>query len=236
MKRFVLWSTALAVVLCLAGEWARAADQTIRGKSLLVRNPDTPERRKISGVAKEEGSANVIVGNPALAGSAGGAILTVAANGVSPTAQTFGLPQGTSVTGKQFWRTSGSSGFRYKDAKGEQGPVRTVLVKKSGSGTFSIKVSIRGKNGPVTVVPPNPGTDGYLTLELGGGGDRYCVHFGSDGTVINRNATLFKVRNPRLEGCPGGASTTTSSTSSTTTTTLVSSPSPAFLDGPPGST
>ena len=77
------------------------------------------------------------------------------------------------------------------------------------------------------------------SLELVGG-DRYCVQFGADGTVINKDSQLFKVRRPKLEGCPGGGPTTTSSTapvtttttSSTTTTTMYSSPSRAFLDAP----
>ncbi len=191
---------ALAV-LCSTRDGARAADQTILGKTLIVRDPSGPDRRKITGVAKETGSANVIVGDPTLAGSAGGALLTVAANGGTPTVQAFALPQGTSVSGKSFWRESTGTGYRYKDGKGEQGPVRTVLIKKNTDGAFSIKVSVIGKNGPVNVLPPNPGTDGWLTLELGSG-DRYCVLFGADGTVINKNGTLFKVRGPQAEGCP----------------------------------
>jgi hypothetical protein len=206
MPRFATLSLVALAVLCTAGDRARAADQPILGKTLIVRDPSGPDRRKITSVAKEIGSANVIVGDPTLAGSAGGALLTVAANGVTSTVQAFALPQGTSVSGREFWRESTGTGYRYKDGKGEQGPVRTVLIKKNTDGTFSIKVSITGKNGPVNVVPPNPGTDGWVTLQLGGGGDRYCVLFGADGTVTNKNGSLFKVRGPQTEGCPGPSS------------------------------
>jgi hypothetical protein len=218
-----------------------------------VRNPGAAEKRKVTSVAKEEASPNTITGDPTASGSAGGAILTVIANGANPTTQTFNLPQNTTPSGKPFWRASGTNAFKYKDAKGVNGAVKSVTIKKTPGGTFSIKVVIRGKIGPLNVVPPNPGTDGFFTLKIGGG-DLYCVKFGSDGTVINKNGTLFKVRRPVIEGCPGGptstttstlpASTTTSTmvvgttttssspTSTTTTTTIYSSPSRAFLDTP----
>ena len=35
--------------------------------------------------------------------------------------------------------------------------VKSVSIKLSPSGAFSIKVKVAGKNGPVNVVPPNPG-------------------------------------------------------------------------------
>jgi hypothetical protein len=231
IARLFLFAAGLHVVTGLAG----AADQTILGRSLLVKNPGTPDKRKITSSAKESASPNTITGDPTLSGSAGGAILTVIANGASPTTQSFTLAQGTTSSGKPFWRTSGAAGFKYKDGKGEQGPVKTAIIRKTPSGVFNIKVAVKGKNGPVTVLPPNPGTDGFVTLQIGGG-DRYCVQFGPDGTVNNKNGQLFKVRRPQLEGCPGGAVTTTTtsttSTSSTTSTTIYSSPSKAFLDSP----
>ncbi len=236
MKRIARLS-ALAVALSMVlGAWAGAADQTVLGRSFIVKNPGTPDKRKVTGVAKETGSSATIVGDPtiassaggALLGSAGGAILTVIANGDNPTQQVFPLKQGTTSAGKPFWRASGTTGFKYKDPDGQQGAVKVVLIKKTVGGVFSIKVVVRGKKGPLDVVPPNLGTDGFITLKIANG-DRYCVQYGADGSVKNDGDRLFKVRRPSIEGCPGGITTTTTS-APTTTTTMPGSPSAAFLD------
>jgi hypothetical protein len=121
------------------------------------------------------------------------------------------------------------------------------------SGMFTIKASIAGKNGPVSIVPPDPGTDACFALQLGvdrTSGDRYDVLFGPGSKLTNNDGKLFKAMKPPAEGvCPFGPTTTTttlpttttSSTSTTTaapttttttstTTTTVASPSGAFLD------
>jgi hypothetical protein len=233
MERIAKVAALAAVVSMMLAGWANAADQTILGRSLIVKNPGSPSKRKVEGAAKELASSATIVGNPtlhgsaggailgsaggAILGSAGGAVLTVIADGDHPTTQFFALKQGNSSTGKPFWRASGGAGtgFKYKDPDGEQGPVKVVLIKKTVSGVFSIKAVLRGKNGTLNVVPPNLGTDGFITLFLAQG-DRYCVKYGADGNVINDGDRLFKVRRPSIEGCPGSPS----------------SPSGAFVDGP----
>jgi hypothetical protein len=233
MKRIAKVAALAAVVSMMLGGWANAADQTVLGRSLIVKNPGSPSKRKVEGAAKELDSSATIVGNPtlhgsaggailgsaggAILGSAGGAVLTVIADGDHPTTQFFALKQGKSSTGKMFWRASGGAGigFKYKDPDGDQGPVKVVLIKKTVSGVFSIKAVIRGKNGTINVVPPNLGTDGFITLFLAHG-DRYCVKYGADGNVINDGDRLFKVRRPNSVGCP----------------TTPSSPSPAFVEGP----
>jgi hypothetical protein len=87
----------------LAGA-AYTGDQTILGKSITVKNKSgDPAKRKVKGNAKEKSSPNTLVGNPTLAGGAGGAILTILANGGTPSVQSFVLNQGTSSTGKPFW-------------------------------------------------------------------------------------------------------------------------------------
>lgn len=216
MRRTItLW--VLAVSLSALACWAWAADQTILGRSFIVKNPGGPEKRKVTGVGKEENSPETIVGDPTV----GGATLTVIANGTSPSSQVFALPQGNSSSGKEFWRTT-DLGFKYKDGNGDQGPVKSVTIRKTAGGIFTIKAVADGKNGTLNVVPPNPGTDGFVILKVGGG-DRYCVQFGGDGKVENKDGTLFKVRvhRPVSEGCPGGttSSTTTSTTTTSTTTT-----------------
>jgi hypothetical protein len=197
--RRTLALSALLAGLSLLGGWALASDQTILGKSFIVKNPSAPQKRKLTSSAKEVNSSNTITGDPTVSGSAGGAILTVIAKGTNPSAQDFNLLQGMSSSGKPFWRASGTSGFKYKDGSGDQGPVRTVIIKKNLSGVFTVKVVIRGKKGMVNVVPPDAGTSGLVTLKIGGG-DRYCLQF-TDGQMKNVNASLFKVRRPITAGC-----------------------------------
>jgi hypothetical protein len=212
-----------------------AADQTILGKSLTVKNPATPDRRKVSVLAKEIGSPNAIVGNPTTSG--GGATLTISVNGASPSSQTFVLPQGLNVQGKPFWKTVGVNGYKYKDSKGEQTAVKTVLIKKAPSGTFSIKAVVAGKlDGSTVIVPPNPGTDGCAVLTIVAG-DAYHMRYGNDGLVKNSGSRLFKVRKPQSEGLCSGVTTTTTttmttlgSTSTTTSTLPYGSPSLAFME------
>jgi hypothetical protein len=234
---------AVAAGLACAATLAFAADQTILGKSMIVKDPSSGNdatKRRVNGSGKEKGSPNTIVGNPTLAGSAGGAILEVFAFGGTSSNQSFVLPQGTSISGKPFWSEAGSTGFRYKDGKGEQGPVKTVLIKKSPGGVFTVKAKITGKNGPVSIVPPNPGSAGCVALKLGiapSAGDRYSLQFGPDSVIKNVSSKLFKAKRPAFEGvCTGGGPTTTTTTTptttSTTTTTLYGSASRAFLERP----
>jgi hypothetical protein len=262
MQNFSRFLAAAAGIAC-AASLAFAAEQTILGRSLTVKDPKPgvdATKRRIASASKEKGSSATIVGDPTLAGSAGGAILQVFAFGATSSNQSFVLPQGTSSTGKPFWTATDTNGpgFKYKDPRGENGPVESVRLKRSPSGKFSIKVEITGKNGPVNVVPPNPGTSGCVALKLGmaaSAGDRYSLQFGPESEFTQNSASIFRARKPQLLGvCPGGGpttttttttmvTTTTSSTSttaptvptttttttSTTTTTLYGSPSRAFL-------
>jgi hypothetical protein len=219
---------AIGSLCLLATTRAHATDQTILGNVLQVKNPSTAGKRKIIGKAKEAGSPNTIVGNPTV----GGATLTVRADGNTPTTQTFTLPQGISgMTGKSFWSGDALGGFKYKDAKGENTAVKSVLIRKNGSGLFLIKVVVSGKIGTLSVVPPNPGTGGCLALTLSGG-DSYSVSFGTGSMLINKDGQLFKAKKPTAEGsCFTTTTTTTSSTlTPTTSTTLYGSPSRAFVD------
>ena len=231
---------------------ARPADQTVLGKSFSVKaKQGDASKTTVNGSASEKRSDDTLVGDPTSAGSAGGAILTVFASGGTPTMQSFVLDQGMSSKGKPFWSGSADKGFTYQDPKGEQGPVTSVSIKKSPSGMFTVSASITGRNGPVTIVPPDPGTDACFALQLGVdgiSGDRYDVLFGPGSKFMNKDATLFKAMKPPAEGvCPFGpptttttaptttststtaAPTTTTTTTSTTTTTMAS-PSGAFLD------
>ena len=142
--------------------------------------------------------------------------------------QSFVLDQGMSSKGKPFWSGSADKGFTYQDPKGEQGPVTSVSIKKSPSGMFTVSASITGKNGPVTIVPPDPGTDACFALQLGVdgiSGDRYDVLFGPGSKFMNKDATLFKAMKPPAEGvCPFGPPTTTTTAPTTTSTSTTAAP------------
>jgi large repetitive protein len=195
-----------------------AADQTILGTTLIVRDRGSAAKRLILARAKEKKSPNTIVGAPAT----GGASLVIAANGAAPSRQTYELPAGPSAaTGKPFWSGDTTKGFRYKDAKGENGPVKIALLKLK-KGVFQIQAVIDGRLGAVAVLPPNTGTDGCVLLTLGGG-DSYSVRF-AGGTVVNKGAKLFKIAKVTQEGTclgSGSTSTTTTTTSPTTTSTTI---------------
>jgi len=250
---------ALAGGIALAASLVHAANQTILGKSLTVKDPSagsTPAKRSIKGSGKDaKGGSGTLVGNPTLAGSAGGALLDIFANagtGGTSTSQEFALPQGT-ANGKPFWSVIGNNqnplGYKYKDNGGaNHTPVKSVQIKKSPSGAFSIKVKLTGKTGTINVVPPNPGASGCMALKLGiaaTAGDRYSVQFGAtDSKIKNVDAKLFEAKKPTVQGiCPTvvtttstttttthASTTTTTHASTTTTTTMYGSPSRAFLE------
>jgi predicted esterase len=192
---------------------AHAADQTVRGSALIVKNPGTSDKRKITIKAKEAASDDTLIGDPVT----NGATAAITVYGAVPSADIYALPAGTSLTTlRPFWSGDPVKGFKYRDSDGENGPVARAQIKLKG-GVFQIKIKVDGKDGPVAVVPPNPGTDGCALLTIIGG-DSYSVQFAS-GQVKNDGATLFKITQPTGEGsCV--TTTTTSTTTSTTTTTI----------------
>jgi acetyl esterase/lipase len=210
MRRVLL---ASSLVLFALGT-ARAVDQTVLGQSLVIKNPSTAEKRKITVKAKEKSSDDSIVGDPLT----NGATVTITANGSSTSEETYTLSAGASAAGKPFWTGDAVKGFKYSDSKGENGPVKRAQMKLK-SGVFQIKVSLDGKIGTIAVVPPFPGTDGCVLLTILGG-DSYSVQFAS-GQVTNHGGTLFKVVKPTIEGsCLTTTTTTSTTTTSTTSTTL----------------
>ena len=143
-----------------------AADQTILGKKLQVKDPKPgldATKRSIIGEGKEKLSPNTVVGDP----TAMGATLTVFADGTTSGTQTFALPAA-------LW-TATKTGFKYKDAALAQGPVKKAAITVS-KGTFVLQAAVSGKTGGITLLPPNLGTSGCALLEITGG-DRYHVRF-----------------------------------------------------------
>jgi endonuclease/exonuclease/phosphatase family metal-dependent hydrolase len=198
----VLLPALLLGLASLATQPGHAADQAIRGTKLAVKNPDSSDasRRKLSFSARDRDAAHTLSGDPSTPASSGGAVLQVLLEGTNPSAQTFVLPQRTTLRPKGLWRRLGSDGFRYSDPRGEHGPVRSLRVKRSSAGSFSLAAKLHGKHSPLELVPPNSGTGAFVTLALGSG-DRYCVRFG-DGTLREGGERSFEVKAPLGEGCP----------------------------------
>jgi hypothetical protein len=167
--------------------------QVILGKTLLVKDPkpDDPSKRKVVVVATELGSDDTL---DAAAVVAGGASVTVSADGGTPSSQTFSMPPP--------WTPVGSTGAKYVDKAGANGPVKLALLNRTNGGKFKLKVAILGKLGAVQVVPPDPGTGASVLVQVGGGAE-YCVSFGggAGGTVVNKGATTFKVTKPTAQAC-----------------------------------
>jgi len=200
-----------------------AAEQTILGSQLVVKDPGVATRRSVTSSGREPASSNTIIGDP----TAGGGVLEVMVNGSASSAQRFVLPQGLSMTGQPFWSAVGTSGFLYRDGKGQNGPVKRVKIQRTSSGNFSISVAVNAKFGTVNVVPPNPGTDGCVALTLGGG-DRYSIAFGVQSLVKNNGTKLFAAKKPLVEGvCPALPTPTPSATPTPTPTpTATGTPDP----------
>jgi hypothetical protein len=248
---------AVGVSLAFAASLAFAGNQNIIGKILLVKQkPGDTSTRNIKGTAKEKSSTDTLVGDPTIgSGSVDGALLDVfaiAGAGGTSSSQRFNLPHGS-------WTKLDDQGFKYKDPKGTNGPVKGVIIKRSKGGVFLIKAKITAKNGTVDVFPPDPGDSGCVALQLGpspSAGDRYSIQFNNTGkNVTNVDGKLFKVKKPTDDStaCPQVTPTTTTSstsaaptttttsttgvvitttTSTTTTTTIYGSPSRAFLAAP----
>src|SRR5262245_52919935 len=182
-KRLVKGMVVAVALGALLGTLAYTADQTILGKSFSVKDPEPGvdvTKRKVSAVGREFSSPNTVIGDPTV----DGATVEIIANGTSPSSQIFTLPAAG-------WKrapaklTDPLQGYTYKDPNpGLLGPVKSAVIKQPSSPTkpFSLKVSIKGANGPgpqphITVLPPNLGTDGAVIFTLGTG-DRYCMTFG----------------------------------------------------------
>jgi hypothetical protein len=214
-------------VICvlLAAPMARAAEQTLLGKRLLISDPGAATKRKVICAAKHGNSANALGGDPTVAG----AIVEVTANGGTPSEQSFALPQGTGSNGKAFWSGDAVAGYKYSDTRGENGPVRTVKLRNHAGGALRLAVKIAGTNGGLAVVPPNPGTDGCVVLSIVDG-DRYSVAFGATASVTTNNAKTLLMKKPTVEAVCPPVPTTVTTTSTSTTTIPGTCPTANFLD------
>jgi hypothetical protein len=191
--------------LLLAVGTAGAADQQVLGRVLLVKEAPTPGGKRMVVIgAREQAASLTVTGSPDTLGGT----LQIIANGGSPSTQFFSLPA--------FRWVVSASGAVYRGLSTD--PVRRVILRKSGH-VAVLKAVVKAGAG-MTVAPPNPGDDGGLVLELGGG-DRYCVSLGgaAGGTERRDDASRWKITGATAKpGCP--ASTIPTTTSSTTSTTM----------------
>ncbi len=189
MRRILLALCALALLPVAAP----AAEQTLLGKQLLVKNPGAPEKRKVLVKVAEGSTDNTLVGDP----TSGGATVTISLYGGTASAQTFTLSAGLNAKGKPFWKGDATKGYSYKDANGENGAVKVAKLKVK-KGTFQLKLVLSGKNAPIELTPPEGGIGGCVQLTIGGG-DTYSIRF-ADGAVKQKADTLFKVKDPVTQG------------------------------------
>jgi hypothetical protein len=115
------------------------------------------------------------------------------------------------------WRPLGEPprGYRYTDARGQNGPVRILQIKEGRGGEIRVVVVINGALGPgpqpkVSVIPPNPGTDGGFRLAMPGGG-AFCMRLGgiAGGEAVSDDEKRFRVLATQAfpsqsAGCPEG--------------------------------
>jgi hypothetical protein len=187
---------------------AGAADQTLFGKLILLKNNLDPAKRRVKFLAKEVASSHVVQGDP----RTGGATFEVAMQALlgSDSQQCFSLPAAG-------WSPIGTIGYKYRDSTGANGPVKVASIKRTPSGTFLLKIVANGKLAPITVVPPIRTDEADVFFRIGGG-DRYCATFGGD--FQSDGVSAFKAKNAAAPSSCAGAF-------------LVCSPSGAFVD--PGS-
>jgi hypothetical protein len=192
----------LAAALVLLPLSAVAADQTILGRSLAVSaSAGGGGPRAVSMKAEEAPGGATVSGDPTAPPTSGGAMLHILLDGATPSTQTFALPQGVARGGWPLWRALDPAGYEYTDRFGERGPVRKLRLLRGAGGVVRLAVKIKGPAAAVALTPPDPGTQGFVTLAFGSG-DRYCVRFGPDGLVRNRDERSFAVTRVVSEGCP----------------------------------
>jgi len=207
MRNTIPLLTGALVLLAAFAPPAGAAQQMVRGRVLVVTDPlpgVNSSRRHILVYGAELPSTSTVVGDP----RSDGAQLLVVAKGNTSASQTFMLPPGAfAEPNGPGWRRlvkRRRAIYTYVDERGENGPVTGLTIRQVG-GSFRIKATLdgRGNNPEISVVPPNPGTDGGVIVSINGG-DSYCVAFGgaAGGKITDNDAETFRITKARLEGCP----------------------------------
>jgi cysteine-rich repeat protein len=165
---------------------AHAVTEVLLGKKVNIADPGS-EKRSFLGLGKEQlttygtpGVAGLNAGNDPITA---GATLVVQAVGTNGVQETFNLPGVAFVdAANPGWKAT-STGYVYKDPKAVLGPVKVVIIKKTGRDVLMVKAKIVGTDpgtGPldIDIAPPNTGTEAAMTLTIGNGGDTFCTRWG----------------------------------------------------------
>jgi hypothetical protein len=193
----VLSAFVAASVLGVAPLRAQTTPGLIAGTRIDVRNLSGEENGRRIVVLGRESATDIgpaIVGDPTV----DGATLRMITNGATSSDQTW-------VLDASRWRPCGNVGFDYVGPSTGD-PVRRVVIKRTPTGSGQLRVKLAGDVGTqdLTVVPPNPGDDGGIILQINNGGT-YCVAFGgaAGGTEVQDSAQTWRITKPTAQpGCP----------------------------------
>jgi hypothetical protein len=178
--------TLAAILLVSSVSTSLGVGYSILGKRILVKDPTgAPEQRTVIIQAKERPSDIAALSDPTVSG----ATLQIVLTGGTPSDDSYNLPAA-------LWETTGYGyGYRYSraDPQSPSDPVHRVFIKKSPSGLVQMKVILKGTVN-LSLVPPNPGSDANIFLDVTGG-DRYCTGFGgaAGGSVVVDTQQQWKV-------------------------------------------
>ena len=173
---------AAAILLTAAVSTCFAVGHPVLGKRIIVKNPTgDPQDRTVIILAKERPTDVGTLSDPTVSG----ATLQVVLTGGTPSDDTY-------VLNEAFWEATGY-GYRYTRPDPGTDPVQRVFIKKNPSGLMQMKVVLRGTVN-LSLVPPNPGSEAEIILDVFGG-DRYCTGFGgaAGGTVVSDTSEQWKV-------------------------------------------
>ena len=175
-------------------------DRIILGQRLSLRQATSGEPGRTAAVTALEVDTNIgrsIDGDPTV----DGATLRFIANGGTDTDQTY-------VLDSAGWIRRGPQSFRYQGPTGGDGdPVRRVVLRRTGAAKAFLKVLLNGRVGKQSLdaVPPNPGDDGGIILQIGSAGGTYCASFGGAAGGVEQadEASRWRIKTPTAEaGCP----------------------------------
>lgn len=175
-------------------------DRILLGNRLSLRQASSGEPGRAATVTAAEVDTDIgrsIDGDPTVEG----ATLRFIANGGTATDQTY-------VLDSAGWIRRGPQSFRYQGPTGGDGdPVHRVILRRTRAGKAFLKVVLNGRVGTQSLdaVPPNPGDDGGIILQIGAFGGTYCASFGgaAGGDEQADDASRWRIKTPTAEaGCP----------------------------------
>lgn len=191
LVRRIIGMVAVAALFATA---APAADRTIRGRRMVVRQSDDQGQtsRRVVVVGRELHSGVTAFDSPL----ATGATLRVVLSAGTEQTQLFVLPA-------SGWSAI-NNGYRYVEPQGSGRPIRRVVLRAEGTGVARVLVVLRGNAGNLDLAPPDPGSAGGAVLGLAFG-TNYCVQLGgaAGGRTVADDPTVWRIVAATAEpACP----------------------------------